>query len=56
MNNRAFAGGIHTERRRIFVRLQGAVMGASPSDVLVAETRKAGEKTNQAVCFSTEVA
>jgi hypothetical protein len=53
---KAIAGKEHTEWRRIFVRLQGAAVGASSNDVIAAATQKAGEKTSQAVCSLTEIA
>ena len=45
-----------TEWRRILIRLREAPTPAESNDAGVGATKKADEKTSQAVCFMTEIA
>jgi hypothetical protein len=53
---KAIAGDKHTEWRRIVGRLREAAVRASLLYAGTAATKKAGEKTSQAVCLLTEIA
>jgi hypothetical protein len=54
--SKAIAGNKHTEWRRIVGRLREAAVRTSLLYARTAATKKAGEKTSQAICLLTEIA